>query len=31
MELGIRTIFGEVSMTYGRNGEMSYGFERIEQ
>lgn len=31
MELGIRTIFGEVSMTYGRNGEMSYGFQRIEQ
>jgi len=31
MELGIRTIFGEVSLTYGRDGEMSYGFQRIEQ
>lgn len=31
MELGIRTIFGEISLTYGREGEMSYGFSRIEQ
>ena len=29
LTLGIRTIFGEVEMTYGANGEMSYGFERI--
>lgn len=31
MQLGVQTIFGEVILTYGKNGEMSYGFERIEK
>jgi tetratricopeptide (TPR) repeat protein len=31
LELGIRTIFGEVALTYGPDGEMSYGFRRITQ
>jgi tetratricopeptide (TPR) repeat protein len=30
MELGVRTIFGEVALTYGSNGEMSYGFKRMQ-
>lgn len=29
MELGIRTIFGEVVLTYGRDGDVGYRFDRI--
>lgn len=31
LELGIRTIFGEVVMSYGHDGEVGYRFDRIER